>query len=317
MRIIFKIFVVFTLTFIAGCAYYNTFFNAKKFYKEAEKGRLKDLDKENEITTSTKQKYQQAIEKASRLLEYYPKSRYVDDALFLLGKSFFYREEYQNAKRKFEEIIENFPASEFIPEARLWLGKTNSALQYYDIAEKNFQDITIFKARQEIIDEAQYLLGGLHFDKADYISALNEYKLTAQNARDKALRSQAYYQMGECYLKLQDFSAAASSFEKAKKYSADPVSEFKAQFKAGLARKDLKQYDEAIAIFLDLLGNIANEDSWPKCKLEVASCLYLKGEISNAIFWYETITEEHKRTEQAANAYFNLGLIYQRDKIDY
>lgn len=306
-----------------NCAYYNTFFNAKKFFKEAENARKNSKDNarrsSNTSTTSSaaKQKYTKAIEKASRLLEFYPNSKYVDDALFLLGKCFFYKEEYRKAKRKFEELINNFPQSEFVPEARLWLGKTNTELRDYETAEKNFQDILRGKAKGKIIDEAQFLLGGLYFHKEDYVIALREYKTAAQHARDKALRTKAYHQMGECYLQLKDYAAAAASFEKARKYSPDAKSEFEALFKAGLARKDLKEYDEAIDIFTELLGDINNEENWPDCKYEISDCLYLKGEIGNAISWYESIITDHKRTDAAAKAYFDLGLIYQMEKSDY
>lgn len=312
--------IITVLLVFGGCAYYNTFFNAKKSFKEAEDERKKSKD--DQISSTARQKYEQAIKKASKLLEFYPDSKYVDDALFLLGKSFYYQTDYRKAKRKFEELIQNYPESESIPEARLWLGKTHTELRDYETAEYNFQSIMTEKADREIIDEAQFLLGNLHFHKEDYIRAVGEYEIAAKNATDKSMRSQAYYQVGECYLELKDFAAAATAFEKAKKYSTTPESEFDAQFKAGFANKELKQYDKAIEIFTDLLGDINNEDNWPLCKLEIAHCLYHKGEISNAIEWYESITqEENKRTTQAkdasAKAYYQLGYIYQLDKSDY
>jgi len=310
-----RIYAIIFLLFFSGCAYYNTFFNAKKFFKEAETERKKN--QEQSTSNAAKQKYTKAIEKASRLLEFYPNSKYVDDALFLLGQSFFYKEEYRQAKRKFEELITNFPKSEYVPESRLWLGKTNTELRDYKTAEKNFQDILAGKAKQEIHDEAQFLMGGLHFHKEDYVIALQEYKVSAQNAKDKNMRSQSYYQMGECYLLLKDFAAAATCFEKARKYSRNATTEFEALFKAGLATKDLEQYDKAIDIFTELIGDINNEDNWPECKFQIAECLYFKGEVANAISWYESIIEDHKRSEAAAKAYFNLGLIYQKEKSDY
>ena len=324
MKVFTKNLVIVLLMLFIGCAYYNTFFNAKKFFKEAEDERKKQQTKQATqvkqgagISSSAKQKYTKAIEKASKLLEFYPKSKYVDDALFLLGQSFFYKTEYRKAKRKFEELINNFPESEFVPEARLWLGKTNTELRDYETAEKNFQDILSGKAKQKIIDEVQFLLGGLHFHKEDYIIALREYETTAKHAKDKALRSKAYFQMGECYLQLKDYAAAATSFEKARKYSPDVKTEYNSYFKAGLARKELREYDKAIDVFRELLGDINNEDNWPECKFQIAECLYLNGELSNAISWYESLVDEHKKTDAAAKAYFNLGTIYQNEKSDY
>jgi len=324
MKVFAKNFFIIVLMLFISCAYYNTFFNAKKFFKEAEDERKKQIAKQatqakkgTGVSSTVKQKYAKAIEKASKLLEFYPNSKYVDDALFLLGKSFFYKTEYRKAKRKFEELINNFPESEFVPEARLWLGKTNTELRDYETAEKNFHDILLGKAKQRIIDEAQFLLGGLHFHKEDYIIALREYETAAKHAKDKTLRSEAYLQMGECHLQLKDYAAAATSFEKARKYSPDVKTEYNSYFKAGLSRKELQEYGNAIADFTELLGDINNEDNWPECKFQIAECLYLKGELSNAISWYESLVDEHKKTDAAAKAYFNLGIIYQNEESDY
>ena len=111
-----------TILLFSGCAYYNTFYNAKKFYREAEKERQKrertqvvELSPEeqerlrrsgfgrgtdlNRASTTEMQNYQRAVEKASKVLEFYPKSKYIDDAIMLLGECFYYRREYSKALR--------------------------------------------------------------------------------------------------------------------------------------------------------------------------------------------------------------------------
>ncbi len=322
----------------SGCAYYNTFFNTKKFFDEAEKARIEEEKKKatrvgsnrtlqtreqrqqsrSRVSSAVKGKYNKAIEKASRLLEFYPESKYVDDALLILGKSFYYRDEYRKARRKFEELINNFPESEFIPEARLWLGKVHTELRDYATAEQNFKDILATKSKRDIRDEAQFLLGGLYLHKQDYFSAANEFKVAAQNANDKKIRCEAFYQLGKCHMQLKNFTEAAKAFEMSKKYSPDTATEYRAQFHAGLAYKALGQYETAIKIYTDLLGDFNNEENWPDCKLEIADCLNKMGDVDNAIGWYVSIPEDHKNARQAnARAYYNLGLIYQLDKADF
>lgn len=300
---------------LIDCAYYNTFFNAKKSFNNAEKERLKTEGKT--ASAQAKQNYTKAIQKASRLLEFYPDSKYVDDALFILGKSFYYTEEYRKAKRKFEELIQNFPDSKLVLESELWMGKTNIELRDYETAEKNFRTILNNKTDKAIMEEAQYLLGGLYFHKEDYAVALSEYEIAAKMTRDKAMRSRTYFQIGECYFKLKNFPEATKAYENARRYSTDVQSEYNALYKAGITHKELKDYDTSISIFTNLLGDIAFEEHWPECKLQVAECLQFKGEINNAVAWYESITEDHKRTDEAARAYYHLGIIYEHNKFDY
>jgi len=319
------------LNIIASCAYYNTFFNAEKYFNEAEKelnNRLEQTRKKEQSSKSRSgnsdkpsaselKKYDQSIEKASKVLEIYPKSKYVDDALFLLGQCFYRKEDYNKAQRKFLELIQNFPNSEFAAESKLWLGKTNIELNDYETAEKNFHDILNSKSKDEIRDEAQFLLGGLFKHKKDYITAIDEYNTAAKRAKDKSLRARAYYEMGECYYQLKNFASAVESFKQARKYSPDSKFEFNAMFRAGLALKDMKNYDDAIKIVTNLLGDIVNEDNWPLCRLEIAHCNRLKGEIDHAIEWYLDIITQHPKTEEAATAYYYLGKAYQEIKGNY
>lgn len=322
-----KIFIFFTLA-TTGCAYYNTFFNAQKYFGEAERERNRRLENikkkgqmaqpgDNKLSSSELKKYDNSIEKASKVLELYPKSKYVDDALFLLGKCFYRKEEYDKAKRKFVELIENFPTSAFVSESQLWLAKTNIELRDYETAEKNFHNILRSDADDKIRDEAQFLLGGLFKHKGDYITAIDEYNTAAKRAKDKSIRANAYYEMGDSYYQLKNFAKAVESFKAARKYSPDTKFEFNTMLRAGLALKDLQKYDDAIKIFTNLLGDAINEENWPTCRLEIAHCNRLKGEIDNASGWYLDIVNQHPKTEEAATAYFYLGKIYQEEKAEY
>jgi len=316
--------IILVLLLTSNCAYYNTFFNAKKYFKEAEEERNKRLEnlKKREQTSSQQRgldkpsaselkKYDQSIEKASKVLEIYPKSKYVDDALFLLGECFYQKEDYSKAKRKFLELIANFPGSKFVPESQLWLGKTNIELNEYETAEKNFHDILNSKSDDEIRDEAQFLLGGLFKHKHDYVTAIDEYNNAASRASNKVIRAKAYYEMGECYYQLKNFAQAVESFKQARKYSPDSKFEFNAMFRAGLALKDLEKYDDAIKIFTNLVGDIVNEENWALCRLEIAHCNRLKKENTLAVEWYLDIVNQHPKTAEAANAYYHLGKLYQ------
>lgn len=326
-HISFKILLLFIIL-LSGCAYYNTFFNAKKYFSEAEKAREKRIEQFkknkqdsridiNKPSSSELKNYNDSIEKASKILEIYPKSKYVDDALFLLGKCFYRKQDYSKAKRKFLELYDNFPNSNFIPESRLWLGKTNIELRDYETAEKNFHDILKSDAESRIRDEAQFLLGGLFRHKKDYVTAISEYSNAAKRARDKYIRANAYFEMGECYYQLKNYAKSVESFKLARKYSPDAKFEFNASFRAGLSLVDMQQYDEAIKIFTNLLGDISNEDNWPLCRLQIANCNRLKQEYDVAVEWYNDIVEQHPKTDEAAKAYFYLGKIYQEQRAEY
>lgn len=321
------------LIFASGCAYYNTFFNAKKYFNEAEKERKKRIEQEkkqqqqqsatpdraamNRASNNEMKKYNDSIKKASKILEIYPKSKYVDDALFILGKCFFWMSEHQKAERKFIELIENFPESKFAPESRLWLGKTYIEMRDYETAEKTFQEILNSKVDDKILDETRLLLGGLFKHKEDFLRAVSEYETAANRAKDKTIRAKSFFEMGECYFELKNYPKAAESFLNARKNSPDDKLEFDAMFQAGLIYEQMNNYDEAIKIFSKLLVDAVNEESWPACRLEIAHCYRSMGDNDEAISWYKDIIERHPKTVEAADAYYYLGEIYVNIKAEY
>ena len=100
---------------IGGCsigdfigAYFNTFYNAQRQFAEAEDELLSQPDVKQKdrpfgytftIQPTTKTKFEAVIEKCSKLLQYHPESNLVDNALLMIGKSYYYENDYQPAER--------------------------------------------------------------------------------------------------------------------------------------------------------------------------------------------------------------------------
>ena len=108
--------VVSSTCFVSGCAYYNTFYNAKTYYSEAE-SLGEDVDQRDWPTSSQRPKYRAAIAKCQLLLDEYPDSGHVDDALFLMGKCQYRLRDYRKAIRNFDNVLTNFPGGKFTEEA--------------------------------------------------------------------------------------------------------------------------------------------------------------------------------------------------------
>ena len=119
--------------------YYNTFYNAKHSYQIAEQTRKESETPGSRLTPAVyRELYKRVIAKASAVLELYPKSKWVDNALLLICKAFYWREEHSDALVKYQELQENFPNSELIPEAIYWQGLTLWALNRTEEARYSF-----------------------------------------------------------------------------------------------------------------------------------------------------------------------------------
>ena len=111
------------------CAYFNTFYNARKSFKRKE--------------------YDKTIEKSSVILAKYQNSRWVDDAILLIARSFYHKAEYDKALIKFTELEENFPESDLIPESNFWWGMTLLKMEDFNLAEARLKQATETNIKKE------------------------------------------------------------------------------------------------------------------------------------------------------------------------
>ncbi len=313
-------------------AYFNTYHNTKKLYKEATKEREKR--KGDKITPTEKQKYEETIKKASKILELYPNSKYVDDALFILGECLYYKSEFIPAQRKFQELITYFPNGGYHQRARMWLARTNIKLRDYATARVILNALLEQEDLDTVIrQESRYLLGDIHFIEKDYAAAEKEYVASAGVGEDRKIREKALFRAGECQLLLGENDKATKSFLGAIKYSNDKNGEFEARLHYARALKQGGDFKGAARECNLLEENQDYRDKIGQVQLEIADIVYMegkalfkslqdadlqfKGKIKEALDKYEIVLLQNKRTEVAAAAHYRIGRIKEEDLHDF
>lgn len=87
-------------------AYFNTYYNARRIFREAEARYLREG-----FTPALRDEYNKVIEKSVVIIRYFPGTPYVDDALYMLGVSYLRLKDYDRARRRFRELLSVFPDS--------------------------------------------------------------------------------------------------------------------------------------------------------------------------------------------------------------
>ncbi|MGB1050133.1 MAG: tetratricopeptide repeat protein, partial [Rhodothermales bacterium] len=97
-------------------AYYNTFYNAERQFRSGYENLDRssaEVDREQYLPlfvkttgTTASREFEQTVLKSADILRDHPDSKWVDDALMLIGKSYFYQENYVGATQKFTEVTE-------------------------------------------------------------------------------------------------------------------------------------------------------------------------------------------------------------------
>lgn len=107
---------IYLFILFSSCAYFNTFYNTQNYYKQAKKSVTHDtLRFDSELFDKT-------IEKATAVIVKYPHCRWVDDALFMMGASYYYKGDYSRALEKLNFLCLNYPESHFYDDACYYRG---------------------------------------------------------------------------------------------------------------------------------------------------------------------------------------------------
>lgn len=272
-----SLFVALAVGAIGGCAYFNTFYNAKVAYSTAEK-LGKDVPRDKQPTSSQRAKYQTAISKCEQMLDLYPNSKYVDDALFLIGKCQYKLREFRKAIRNFDNVLNNFPRSKFAEEA-LFL----KSIAHLQLGEERVALDTLHRLREgypksKFAAESLYRLGDTFAADANWSQALKYYREYLDHyPKDKA-RKRVLFDAATIYHQQKQDDEAVALLEEYGKNSKNDELEQWVQAKLLLAESlnDLGQNENALKVLAKVEEDAALFD-------KQAEVLLLKGKIDLAL----------------------------------
>ncbi len=196
----------------AGCAKFNTYYNAKRSFDNAEAIRDDALKKHETPKTpggTQRNDYEQAISKAQKILDEYPGHSLTDDALFLQAKAHHRLESYRQSIRKLTLLFQNFPATPYMEEALyiqglnyLLIGALDSSRDYLDQLAKSFPE-------SKFLAETRKVSGDNAFAMQEWETAAGSYREYLALDSEVAERDRIGLRLAECYWELEDFLPAA------------------------------------------------------------------------------------------------------------
>lgn len=299
-----------------SCAYYNTFYNTKKYFAEAKKS-LEKQENTERLPSNVRNNFDKTVKQASKVLQFYPDSKYIDDSVMIIGQSFYYLRNYTKAERKFNELLENFPKSDYVPETKIWLAKSHLQLKKYDQAEIEFKVIIEKEKNKTLRNEARYWLGQCYYAEKKFDQAADAYKSVVKKLKDRRLKVDAYLRLGEINRDKGEFLTAAEYFRSAAETAKDVNVKFSAMVQFGKAHVAAKDYEKAARIFLNLIDKFFSHKEIGLAKLALGRVHQALGQTEKALEWYQVIIEDHPRTEAALGAYLELGHYEETVNYDY
>jgi len=247
-------FAVVVILLLAGCssnsiighrldnftARYNAFYNAERAFRTGVKAVEKPderIDRTTYLPIFPKAQggsvpdFANAIKKSADVLRKHPSSKWVDDALLLIGKSYFYQQNYVGAEQKFREVM-TLP-TRLDGEARFWLARTLVASGSYDAAAEH---LNVSLASDDLSPRWEPLmrlsLAELHVKLGQWDEAAEALTQGLERVRENDVRARAQFLLGQVYETMGRYEEAVRAFETVERFKPHYELSYAAQLSA-------------------------------------------------------------------------------------
>ena len=263
---------------------YNVYWNGDQAMKDAER-ELAKLSKDNYTATlpiynypdkselgpclshldRTIEKSSKAIHKHSMMIKGKEYVKTIDDAYFLMAKSYFYKQDYIQAQRVLNYIIHTYPKSNVLNEAEVLLARTQMRQGYYSSADELLETLRYQNDKKKknfaVLFNAAKAEYHLTAPDGDVQEAIDYIGHALDNKPKREFRTRLQLILGELYETLGQQAEAQKNFKKVIKQSNNYEMTFCAQMHLAANYDGTESNRNAITKQLNkMLDDKKNED---------------------------------------------------------
>ncbi len=281
--------------FVANCVYFNTFYNAQNYFRQGKKLVVHDtLRLDHEFFDKT-------IEKTTSVLIKYPGSRYVDDALFMMGAAYYYKGDYRRALEKLDFFVLNYADSKFYDDALYYKGLAHYKQGKFAQAIIAFDEL---RQSKHFRVKAMIALCYVYFKEYNYSALTQVATDLIKEGIDKKERRWLLRLLGEAYFEQEQYANAAETFHDL--LSITRVKEDEREIKLKIAESYLEMGE------FDKCKKFLEGQSDPEFKRILADLDVRLGNIAKAKELYFNIAV-NSSFEFSSETFFKLAELYKAD----
>ncbi|MEO8445857.1 MAG: tetratricopeptide repeat protein [bacterium] len=309
-------------------AYFNTFFKSQQDFEEAMdeynislisfyNRRLDSLGINPPVGGSVKEKLDKAIERSSKIIQFHQNSKFIDNAVLIVGESYYYLGSYYKAERTFNEFLSKFSSSPIADEAILFLGRTKFKLGKLEESEKIFQNLFKNSTDNETKSFAASELGILSYNKGRYQDAVNYFNSAIDFSKNTERKAQSQFILAKILSGYKP-ELSASEYRNVLTYTSDFDLSFFARLNYAKGLLYNKEFDAASEELDNLRRKYRDEISFTQLvDLEIANNLFGQNKIKEAQEKYYEVIVKYPNTPVSSDAYYHLAKYEEEVNNDY
>jgi len=245
--------------------------------------------------------FDKTIEKCASVIVKYPDSRYVDDALFMMGASYYYIGDYPRALEKLDFLTTNFPGSKFYDDAMYYTG-----LAYYKSDKYNKSIIALKEAGRfkYFRKRANVILCYAYYRDENYRDLINVANLLLKEKLNRKERLMILNILSEAEYALKDYESALRTFNKMELLVQTSDEKKKIKLKIASIYLEMNQYDEC--------KNFLENEYDPEFRMLLANLNVRMNNIEVAKQIYQEVKED-QLPDYSAKAYYELAQIAEKE----
>lgn len=227
-------------------------------------------------------KSDEAIVLIDRFINQNPNLKFSDQIFFKKGELYYSQRDYRNAKTSYQEFLVRYPKSSFVPEAYYWLGKSSQNLNENDEAIFYFNKVFESYPGSESAAVSVIELGKMYELNGNYQASIAVLEQASNKLKDSPRLPEVLFLKGTAYIKIDDVQKAYGTFEELATYHRETIFADRAKFEMGLIDMATGRYDIANKNFLDVAERRA-DDLGARSQFHYGLSLYEQGKITEAI----------------------------------
>lgn len=298
--------------------FFNKFYQALADYDEAMTDyrattittynrRLDSLNITPAISSTAKEKLNNVLERCSKIIQYNKSTRFIDDAVLLIGKSYFYMGEYLQSERKFSEFLSKLTKSDLYDEAILYLGKTKLKLGKNADAEMILSNLFKTTNDNEIKSEITQELATLSVTKKNYKEAIDYFRKSIELTKDKEKKAEKQYILAKIFSVYKP-AEAYIEYRKSYELTSDFDLLFYSKLNEAKSLNEIGKTREAYEILDKISGKYRD---FPEMKqnieLEIANTYNYQKKYDDARKKYFDVIIDYPGSKVSADAYYHLA----------